>query len=759
MAEPIQVGEYQRRMTDVLSRPSQASRMSEIAAFGETILNAGATAVANIIQAAKVQRLLCAFVLGVAGARYTIVGEQGVLVQSLLMAARLSGCSALRSGVLVGSVLGFATSGSSLNEMLRFLVYAALLSLLFILTRQPSNPKQTDNIYLPIGLSFICSFAVRLVPSLYSRDGWAALPVSLAVSGLAVATGVLCWLGLTVLLELLDNGFSIGKVITLGINRVRYLLVLCIIIIGGLEGIAAGPINISHVLASAIVLIAGLCYGPATGSLIGSIAGFGLSAAHTRYLPGMIAYPLAGMASGLLSNRSVIAALAVSAAAGSATCFAYSERFRGFPAEVGLGLTVGACFAYAVASLAPQYFSAHAGSEEAATSETEISPILAARERLKSLTDVFGMLAKALAGADQESTLRQSTEFDLMLEELHQRLCTGCGRNERCWGKRFYPTYEMFLTLFSELEVRSYEDPRRAHDEVPRYLRDRCINSRRAVTTALDILEQKREQCHVDDRASDVKNIISSQFKGLAEVVERIIDEICEGEANADSPARMRNGPRRSVEIGVYRTASSSSAVSGDSRLVHDLGTDRILVVLGDGMGAGEKAASESRFATTMVKELLAAGLSLRAAIETVNSIMLMRRMEESFSTLDIAIIDVRKRHIEFTKMGSCPSYLKRGKSVERISSSALPIGILPGLEFETVVRPITSGDLLVMVSDGVLGCTGDVDEVDQWVTRYLQSTSITSPRELVNALIDDMKSSLNAMWDDDATMIAVRVP
>jgi stage II sporulation protein E len=138
---------------------------------------------------------------------------------------------------------------------------------------------------------------------------------------------------------------------------------------------------------------------------------------------------------------------------------------------------------------------------------------------------------------------------------------------------------------------------------------------------------------------------------------------------------------------------------------------------------------------------------------------MLIRRRDESFTTLDMAIIDTRRKKVEFTKMGSWPSYLKRGRTVERISSSALPIGILPSVEFETIVRTIHKGDYVVMASDGVLGCSSDMDVVDRWILQYLKSTSITCPRELVNALADDMRAELNVIWDDDVTLIAVKVP
>ncbi len=759
MTEPVQVGEYQRRTSDAFGRCSGVGGVSQATAFGSRVVSMVAAAIGNSIRIAGAQKLLYAFAMSCIGARCIIVGEKGILAQSLVMAAVTVGCPELIAATFLGSIAGLASRSTTLYELPRFLAFTALLHLVLAVWKRICKREVAGQPGPLTGAAFVCSFGVRIIPSLVNGDGVTALPVSLAVAGLAVSIGILTWRGLTAVLQALDRDIGIASLINPRSKEAKYILATIVVIIGGLDAISIGSVYLSHVLAATVVMVAALCYGSATGSFIGGIAGMGASIAQVRYLPVAIAYFVSGIAVGLVRSRNVVVALVLGTAAGAAACTAICELLRGSLVQVSMCLAIGAGLAYAAYTWIPELSAVSAETDCSAAAEVMASQVRNARERLKSLAGVFCNISQIMTAADEERGYSKNTGFDLLLQEMHRRVCSTCGTSGRCWDRMFYATYETFLTLFADLEVRSLDSncDRRRY-EVPAYLHKRCINSRRVVKAAVDILEEKREQLHANVSAVDTHNVISSQFRGLAEVVDRMVEEICQSEQHSFG-LQSHRGHGKPVEAGIYRAARSISAVSGDSRLVYDLGNGRTLIVLGDGMGIGEKAASESRFATTLVKELIVAGMSHRAAIETVNSIMLIRRRDESFTTLDMAIIDTRRKKVEFTKMGSWPSYLKRGRTVERISSSALPIGILPSVEFETIVRTIHKGDYVVMASDGVLGCSSDMDVVDRWILQYLKSTSITCPRELVNALADDMRAELNVIWDDDVTLIAVKVP
>ena len=83
---------------------------------------------------------------------------------------------------------------------------------------------------------------------------------------------------------------------------------------------------------------------------------------------------------------------------------------------------------------------------------------------------------------------------------------------------------------------------------------------------------------------------------------------------------------------------------------------------------------------------------------------------------------------------------------------SSLPIGILNEVKFAKESMTLSSGDLIVMVSDGAM--TGD----DEWLIRMIMSFNDKSCEELSYSIVDEAKKRRNDGHDDDITAIAVRV-
>src|SRR5690606_2616617 len=133
----------------------------------------------------------------------------------------------------------------------------------------------------------------------------------------------------------------------------------------------------------------------------------------------------------------------------------------------------------------------------------------------------------------------------------------------------------------------------------------------------------------------------------------------------------------------------------------------RLALVLSDGMGAGEKAAAESRTVVGLLQRLLEAGFDQQFAVRMVNSVLLLRSPEETFATIDMAIVDLAGRRAEFLKIGAPPTFIKRGDHVISVRGASLPAGILQQVEADVQCRRVQAGDAIVMMTDGL------IDEVD----------------------------------------------
>lgn len=96
--------------------------------------------------------------------------------------------------------------------------------------------------------------------------------------------------------------------------------------------------------------------------------------------------------------------------------------------------------------------------------------------------------------------------------------------------------------------------------------------------------------------------------------------------------------------------------MSGDNYASIAYSTKEHAFVLSDGMGVGENAAKMSATALTLLEQLLTTGFKPEGAIQALNSILVLRSPEESFVTIDMAILDLESTNLKLIKVGASPS-------------------------------------------------------------------------------------------------------
>lgn len=213
---------------------------------------------------------------------------------------------------------------------------------------------------------------------------------------------------------------------------------------------------------------------------------------------------------------------------------------------------------------------------------------------------------------------------------------------------------------------------------------------------------------------------------------------------------------RFKVCIGVAECAGGGK--NGDSHGYMRLDGGRYAVVLSDGMGRGQKAADTSGAAVELLQKLLGAGFSTDTAVALVNSVLVTKSSETSFSTIDLAIIDLRRGRAEFVKIGAAASFIKKGDGVDIIHSSSLPAGLFQKVDIELSHMTMGAGDMLVMVSDGVLDSNRAAVKKENWFCAALSKLDGQSPDKLAGALVELAKKNYNDAAADDMTVIAVEI-
>src|SRR5690625_7811363 len=95
-------------------------------------------------------------------------------------------------------------------------------------------------------------------------------------------------------------------------------------------------------------------------------------------------------------------------------------------------------------------------------------------------------------------------------------------------------------------------------------------------------------------------------------------------------------------------------------------------MAISDGMGNGERANEESGETLRLLQQILQTGIPEKVAIKSINSILALRTTDEMFATLDLAVINLHNASVRFLKIGSTPSFIKRGDQMLNVEASNL---------------------------------------------------------------------------------------
>lgn len=198
--------------------------------------------------------------------------------------------------------------------------------------------------------------------------------------------------------------------------------------------------------------------------------------------------------------------------------------------------------------------------------------------------------------------------------------------------------------------------------------------------------------------------------------------------------------------------SSAKENVSGDNTLISRVDDNRFFIAIADGMGHGKIAGKTSRMVLELIKNLFFVGIDLDVIIDSVNKLLLPVGLD-NFSTLDIAIVDLRLSKTTFIKLGSSVSAIKRKDRTEIVSCESLPIGIVQNLKPSVSVCPIQAGDIIVLASDGVVDSFGEIENFKV----YVNDSDMSSLQRFADNTIFELNSMPNK-HKDDMSIIALKL-
>lgn len=234
--------------------------------------------------------------------------------------------------------------------------------------------------------------------------------------------------------------------------------------------------------------------------------------------------------------------------------------------------------------------------------------------------------------------------------------------------------------------------------------------------------------------------------------------EECSTYPNGFCHVTFRSAKAFVVENGVAHAAKDGGFVSGDSFSTIELGCGKYAVAISDGMGNGERAHIESTETLSLLQKILQSGIEEKVAIKSVNSVLSLRTNDEIFSTLDLAMIDLQNASAKFLKIGSTPSFIKRGNKIIKIQASNLPMGIIQEFDVDVVGEQLKAGDLLIMMSDGVFEGPKHVENFDLWMKRKIQELETEDPQQIADLIMEEVIRSRSGFIEDDMTVVVSKI-
>ena len=216
---------------------------------------------------------------------------------------------------------------------------------------------------------------------------------------------------------------------------------------------------------------------------------------------------------------------------------------------------------------------------------------------------------------------------------------------------------------------------------------------------------------------------------------------------------------KQSVQIGIAKTTKDGSIMSGDSSIQTKLDDGKYLIAISDGMGSGKEAKAASKTAITLLDKLLTSGFEKDTSLRLINSTLnTIGEDKEIYATLDIAVLDLYSKNLEFIKNGACPTYVKSGKNIEILKSVSLPTGIINDIDLVVYDRDLRNDDILVMCSDGVYDSSEEYTNRELWLKFLLEDIETDDVQKIADIILQEAIDNNYGKPKDDMTVIVARI-
>ena len=193
-------------------------------------------------------------------------------------------------------------------------------------------------------------------------------------------------------------------------------------------------------------------------------------------------------------------------------------------------------------------------------------------------------------------------------------------------------------------------------------------------------------------------------------------------------------------------------------------GSGRLGIALGDVSGKGTAAALYGSLTVGILREYTQDHRCWpEEMLGVLNTRLNAAHMTPNYVALLFAVYDAGLRQMIVANAGAPRPVLMRGAKIQEVKIESTPVGMFPGIEYETITLALEPGDIIVFASDGILEAMNADDQPFGFnrlagVLRNL--TRGSSAQNISAAILDatDEFSGRRMEAHDDRTLIVLRV-
>ena len=302
---------------------------------------------------------------------------------------------------------------------------------------------------------------------------------------------------------------------------------------------------------------------------------------------------------------------------------------------------------------------------------------------------------------------------------------------------------------------------------VPMLIKDRCIGVFDLESPELDAFTKEHKE---------LLTLLASQAAVAIENA-RLYEEVTRNEERIEKELRFAQRVQRALLPTEPPNRLKGADVAGRFEPAHELGGDlhdflspeahSLVIAVGDVSGKGAPAALYGAFAAELVRSRTLRRrytpdrFSVSGVLQSMNTILHERQLEEYYCTLCYAFFDFKRRSVTISNSGLPYPIRCSEEECGQIELPGVPLGSFPGVTYDEKSVPLTKGDVFVFCTDGIFealdpsGKEFGARRLSQVVSEHRTRTA----REIVDAIFDAATAFRGTVDQiDDMTAVAVKI-